>query len=53
MNKKITTAIVIIAIIVLAILTGIFINRDSDISAKEFKMYFLTENGSSITAESK
>ena len=53
MNKKITTAFIVVAVILLAIITGIFINRDSEFEAKEFKMYFLTESGSSITAESK
>lgn len=53
MNKKITIAVIIAVIIVIATVVGIFINRDSDLSKKDFKMYFLTENGSSITAESK
>ena len=53
MNKKIITTIIVVVVLILAAVTGIFINQDSELDEKEFKMYFLTENGSSITAEAK
>ena len=53
MNKKILLVILSAAVIVTAVIAGIFAGKDEDVQTKNLNMYFLNEKGSSIVAENR
>ena len=53
MNKKILLVILSAAVILTAVIAGIFAGKDKDVQTKNLNMYFLNEKGSSIVAENR